>query len=73
MSSSPKPKKMGRPPKPEGQAVLLAGRVAPATANEVDAYAKRNSINRSEAVRRLVELGLKAKGGKRRQGAGSRP
>ena len=62
MSSNPKPKKMGRPPKPEGQAVLLAGRVPPATANEVDAYAKRNSINRSKAVRRLVELGLKAKG-----------
>ena len=28
----------------------------------LDAYAERNGITRSETVRRLVELGLKAKG-----------
>jgi hypothetical protein len=62
MSSVEKPKKMGRPPKPEGQAVLLAGKVSPAIAAAVDVYARKERINRSEAIRRLVELGLRAKG-----------
>jgi hypothetical protein len=53
---------MGRPPKPGGHDVLVAGRVPTATAAAIDAYAKRSEITRSEAVRRLVELGLKAKG-----------
>ncbi len=62
MSATPLPKKMGRPPKPGGHDVLVAGRVPTATAAAIDAYAKRSEITRSEAVRRLVELGLKAKG-----------
>ena len=58
--SALKPKKLGRPPKPEGRAVLVAGRVPPATAAAVDAYARKNAINRSEAVRELIERALKA-------------
>ena len=61
VSSALKPKKLGRPPKPEGRAVLVAGRVTPATAAAVDAYATKNAINRSEAVRELIERALKGK------------
>ncbi len=52
---STKPKKMGRPPKPGGQDVLVAGRVPPATAAKLDALAKKCGINRSEALRRVIE------------------
>jgi uncharacterized protein YgbK (DUF1537 family) len=58
MSSALKPKKLGRPPNPEGRAVLVAGRVPPATAAAVDAYAKKRASNRSEAVRELIERAL---------------
>ena len=61
ISSALRPKKLGRPPNPEGRTVLVAGRVPPATADAVDAYARKNAINRSEAVWRLIEQAL-AKG-----------
>lgn len=76
MSATPKTKKrMGRPPKPGGQDVLVAGRVPPSTAAALDAFAKQKGINRSEALRRMIEASLviadmelparrKAKGGK---------
>jgi metal-responsive CopG/Arc/MetJ family transcriptional regulator len=31
---------------------------------EIDGWAGRSEVNRSEAIRRLIELGLKAKAGK---------
>lgn len=52
---SAKPKKMGRPPKPGGQDVLVAGRVPPLTAAKLDAIAKKYKITRSEALRRTIE------------------
>ncbi len=63
MSASPKPKKIGRPRKPGGHDVLVAGRVPTAIAAMLDAYADKEGITRSEAVRRLIEAGLRrAKG-----------
>ena len=73
---SAKPKKMGRPPKPGGQDVLVAGRVPPSTAAKLEAFAKKEGINRSEALRRAIEASViiaeielpasrKAKAGKR--------
>lgn len=61
MSTAPKSKKMGRPPKPGGHDVLVAGRVPTSVAVALDAYAKKSEITRSEAVRQLVESGLKTK------------
>src|SRR5271156_1589306 len=59
MNAKPKPPKLGRPPLAGERGVLLAGRVAPGVAEQVTAYAKKAGINRSEAVRQLIEAGLK--------------
>jgi len=62
MLTSRKPwKKMGRPPKPGGAGVLAAARLPPTLAAAVDLSADRTEIARSEAVRRLIEAGLRAK------------
>jgi hypothetical protein len=50
----------GRPPKPGGVFPTLPVRVPPKTIEAVDTFAERAGISRSEAVRRLVDLGLKA-------------
>jgi hypothetical protein len=55
-------KKMGRPPG------IKYGETIPArfeieTMKHLDLWAKKNDISRSEAIRRLVELGLKANDG----------
>lgn len=55
----------GRPPKPEGPDPSVLLKFPRPLLKTLDAYAKREAITRSEAVRRLIELGLKAKGGKR--------
>jgi hypothetical protein len=54
-------KKRGRPA--TGQDPVTAIRLSPELRNTVDAWAARQTDkpNRSEAIRRLVELGLKAK------------
>ena len=54
-------KRIGRPPV---GAVLIGVRVPPAGVAELDAWIKKNApgISMPEAIRRLVELGLKAKG-----------
>lgn len=52
---------MGRPPKPGGAGVLVAARLPPTLAAAVDLYADRIEIARSEAFRRLIEAGLRAK------------
>ena len=60
------PKKRGRPR--TGKDPMLAFRAPPAFTAEVEAWAKRqpDSPSRSEALRRLVELGLAGKGKERR-------
>jgi len=60
------PKKRGRPG--TGKDPMLAFRAPPAFTAEVEAWAKRqpDSPSRSEAIRRLVELALTAKGKQRR-------
>jgi hypothetical protein len=42
-------------------ASLLNARFPPVLVAEVKAWAAANSVTRSEAIRRLVEIGLKAK------------
>lgn len=58
MSVKAKPKKLGRPPKPGGRDVLVAGRVPPETAAALDAFVKAKKITRSEALRRMIEASL---------------
>ena len=60
------PRKRGRPR--TGKDPMLAFRAPPAFTAEVEAWAKRqpDSPSRSEALRRLVELGLAGKGKERR-------
>jgi hypothetical protein len=57
--------RLGRPPKPEGRFTPVLFRFPPALIEAIDAYAATSELRRSEAVRRLVELGLKAKSTKR--------
>ncbi len=61
-SNSVKHKKRGPPP--TGVNPIMAFRPMPPLRAAVAAYAKANEVTVSEAVRRLIELGLKAKGGK---------
>jgi hypothetical protein len=53
-------KRIGRPPV---GALLIGVRVPPAGVAELDAWIKKNApdLSRPEAIRRLVELGLKTK------------
>ncbi len=62
MKSSTKkvtPKKRGRPA--TGKDPLVSTRMPTTLIDDIDTWADRNEIKRSEAIRRLVELGLKAK------------
>jgi hypothetical protein len=52
-------KKRGRPA--TGRDPHVAARMPPSLTAEVEAWAAANDTGRSEAIRRLVELGLKAK------------
>lgn len=56
-------KPVGRPKKKGGVYPVSAVRLPPETAKAVDDWASKqiDDPNRSEAIRRLVELGLKAK------------
>jgi hypothetical protein len=53
-------KRIGRPPV---GAILIGVRVPPAGVAELDAWIKKHApdLSRPEAIRRLVEIGLKAK------------
>lgn len=55
-------KKRGRPPKPEGRRLSIPIAFPPEMVAAVDAHAAEAELTRSEAVRRLVGLGLKVKG-----------
>jgi hypothetical protein len=61
ISDNRKKKRIGRPPV---GAILIGVRVPPAGVAELDAWIKKNEpdLSRPEAIRRLVEIGLKAKG-----------
>jgi hypothetical protein len=52
-------KRLGRPA--TGKDPLLTVRAPREIIEAIDAWARKNEANRSEAVRRLVELGLKVK------------
>jgi metal-responsive CopG/Arc/MetJ family transcriptional regulator len=54
-------RKRGRPPNPEGRRMSVPISFPPSVVEVLDAYAKKEGVTRSEAVRRLVVLGL-AKG-----------
>jgi Arc/MetJ-type ribon-helix-helix transcriptional regulator len=53
-------KRRGRPA--TGKDPLISARLPQELIDEVEGWAAANSASRSEAIRRLVELGLKAKG-----------
>lgn len=55
-------KKRGRPA--TGKDPMIGARFDPEAVAAIDAWASANGIGRSEAIRRLVELGLRAKRGK---------
>lgn len=54
------PKKRGRPA--TGKDPLVGARFPQDLIDSIDAWAAENDASRSEAIRRLVEIGLKAKG-----------
>jgi hypothetical protein len=54
------PKKRGRPA--TGKDPLVSTRMPTSLIREIDGWADRSKVKRSEAIRRLVEIGLKAKG-----------
>jgi hypothetical protein len=56
----PKKKGRGRPPS-GGRDPMVAVRMPQTLIDDADAWAEANAAGRSEAIRRLVELGLKAK------------
>jgi hypothetical protein len=53
-------KRRGRPPK-GGRDPHVAARMPRTLIDGVDAWAAANDVGRSEAIRRLVQLGLRAK------------
>jgi metal-responsive CopG/Arc/MetJ family transcriptional regulator len=59
--------KKASPKRPIGRPVTVGGtefvglRLAAALTSQIDEWAKLEDVGRSEAVRRLIELGLKAK------------
>jgi hypothetical protein len=55
-------RKPGRPA--TGRDPLTALRLPPAMLGTIDTWAAKHGTSRSGAMRRLIELGLKAKGGK---------
>ena len=54
-------KKRGRPANPAGRRISIPISFAPGLVAELDAYAEKAGMTRSEAVRQFVESGLQAK------------
>jgi len=52
-------KKRGRPA--TGRGTMVSSRLPPSAVDEIDDWALLNKTTRSDAIRRLVELGLKVK------------
>ncbi len=57
--NSTQKRKRGRPPKLEGRRISIPISFSPDLVVTLDAYAEKAGITRSEAVRRLIEAGLK--------------
>jgi hypothetical protein len=55
-------KKRGRPA--TGRGLMVSSRMPEEIVAAVDGWADQNGTTRSDAIRRLVEIGLKAKGSK---------
>jgi hypothetical protein len=55
-------KRRGRPPKAGGVDPGVFVRLPAPALGKLDAWAAKQEVSRSEAIRRLVELGLKTKG-----------
>lgn len=60
-SSKVLPKERKRRPRGEGKHPMVAARLPQGLIDEVEAWATHEKTSRSDAIRRLVELGLKAK------------
>ena len=60
-SISAKPKKRGRGRPATGRDPMYGARLSDELVGQIDAWAKVEKLSRSEAIRRLVELGLKGK------------
>jgi hypothetical protein len=60
-ASAPPKKKMGRPRTGKEVAIALTARVPADVVRAIEAWAHERGLTRSQAVTRLVELGLKAK------------
>lgn len=54
-------KSRGRPKRPDGVDPVSAVRFPADITAKVDAWAVKQEVSRSEAIRRLVEIGLRAK------------
>ena len=54
------PKKRGRPA--TGKDPMIGARLPPELVTAVDQWSVTEGVTRSEAIRRLVEIGVKAKG-----------
>ena len=59
-SDKPKAPKMGRPVT-VGATVLIASKWPPALVKRIDDWAAKAGVTRSEAMRQLIEAGLKRK------------
>jgi metal-responsive CopG/Arc/MetJ family transcriptional regulator len=59
MSKTPKPKKRGRPTVLGKEAVYTAIRLPALLSKAIDKWAEVMGVGRSEAVRQLIEAGLK--------------
>ena len=60
-SISVRKKPRGRPRREEGVDPMISTRFPKTIVGAIEAWAEKSEIGRSEAIRRLVELGLKAK------------
>jgi len=57
-----KNKGRGRPKREDGVDPMISTRFPKPVVEAIEAWALKSEVGRSEAIRRLVELGLKAKG-----------
>lgn len=56
--------KRGRGRPATGRDPMVSSRIPAEIVDQIDRWAEKNETTRSDAIRRLVELGLKSKGGK---------
>ena len=61
MAKKAAPKKRGRPAKPGGKDPVVPARLPLSLVEAIDTLAAANGVTRSEAMRQLIEAGLKRK------------